>query len=468
MADPETATRPTLPAAWRRLLVIGLGTSGQAVIAALASEAPYIDVVVVDERDDAVEAAARARALGAEVHLGEDPLGWIDDVDVVVPSPGVSEHAPSLRAAMERGIPIVSEPELGIRLAPRRLVVISGTNGKTSVTELVTAMLVEAGQTAHACGNIGEPVTTVALASAPDDVLVAELSSFQLRFCQTLRPEVGVLLNLADDHLDWHGSIAAYGHAKSLMWQAQGQDDWAVVNADDAAVRGLATVAHSSVATFTLTDRRPDGVGAHVVDGQLLIRLEDGTDQPLLDIAELPSAAPHLVANVAAAALAAILIGADLEAAARAALAFRPGRHRLEVVAEVDGITFVDDSKATNPHACAAALGSFSSVVWIAGGIAKGVDLNVLAPHLGNVRAAFLIGTSAAELSAVCARAGVEGTDVGDLAAAVSRAAAVAQPGDAVLLAPACSSFDQFRDYRDRGDQFAAHARSVVAARSSS
>jgi UDP-N-acetylmuramoylalanine--D-glutamate ligase len=448
----------------RRALVVGLGASGRAAIRILT--AAGVEVVVAEQRPDH-PAAAALTAAGIMVHAGRPAVEALDDaIDLVVPSPGVPEGAPVLHAAAVRGIPVWSEPELGLRRHPRELLAVTGTNGKTSTTELLAAMLVADGRDVRACGNIGTPVCEAAADAPPDAVLVAELSSFQLRFAGQLRPRVGVLLNLAPDHLDWHPDLAAYGAAKARLWEAQQPGDWAVANADDPATLTLRDRhAHAGRAAFSGTGAVTLGVG--VEDGVLVARLPGGpAASALLAVTELPAPhAPHLIANVAAAATAALLAGASVDAVGAAARGFRPGRHRLEVVAtDPRGVRYLDDSKATNVHAATAALRAVGSAVWIAGGLAKGVDLAPLADELTGVHDAVVIGTAADELALVCERAGVPAHRAPTIEAAVALAAELARPGDDVLLAPACASFDQFASYAERGERFAAAARAAAAA----
>jgi UDP-N-acetylmuramoylalanine--D-glutamate ligase len=459
MATPSTAApNPEPLAGVRRALVVGLGASGRAAIAVL--QAAGVEVVVVEERADHPAAAALT---GVTVHLGRPALEVLDaTIDLVVPSPGVPEGAPVLRAAAARAVPVWSEPELGLRLHPHPLVAVTGTNGKTSTTELLGAMLAADGRDVRACGNIGTPVCEAAASAGPDTVLVAELSSFQLRFAGRLRPQVGVLLNLAPDHLDWHPDLAAYGAAKARLWEAQQPGDWAVANADDPLTLMLRD-RHAPAGRAAFSGTGPVPVGVGVEDDTFVAWLPHGVT-PLLAVADLPAPrAPHLVANVAAAATAALLAGAAPEAVVRAARGFRPGRHRLEVVAtDPRGVRYLDDSKATNVHAATAALRSVGSAVWIAGGLAKGVDLAPLADELGAVHDAVLIGTAADELALVCDRAGVAAHHAPSIEAAVALAARLARPGDDVLLAPACASFDQFAGYAERGERFAAAARAAA------
>jgi UDP-N-acetylmuramoylalanine--D-glutamate ligase len=444
----------------RRALVIGLGVSGRAAADLLT--AIGVEVTVVEDRADHPGLEA-ARAAGLRVVTGE-ARPPVQDVDLVVPSPGVPESAPVLREAAERGVPVWSEPELAWRHRPLRLLAITGTNGKTSVTELVAAMLAADGRAAVACGNIGTPMSAVVGSLDEGTVLVAELSSFQLRFVHRLRPEVAALLNLADDHLDWHDDTAAYHRAKARIWRAQGADDWAVVALDDpvaAALRDRWAPGRRADVTL-LGPPPPNGVG--VAEGRIVADLP-AYRGPVVALADLRLDAPHHRANVAAAAAVALLAGVDVTAVAEAARTFHPGRHRLELVAEEHGVRYVDDSKATNVHAAAAALRSADRIVWIAGGLAKGADLDVLTDHLGAVRHAVLIGEAADALAEVCARADVPSQHAGSMEEAVAAARSMAAPGDTVLLAPACASFDQFSGYADRGERFAAAARSLTTGR---
>lgn len=454
---------PALPGIVRAL-VIGTGRSGLAATRALVDHG--VRVTVVDEAR-APAGAAAIRDTGATLHTGVDPREHLHDVDLLVPSPGVPEGAAVITTALGRGLPVWSEPELGLRLAPRRLVAVTGTNGKTSVTELTSRVLLAGGIDAVACGNIGTPVTEAAAEAHPDAVLVAELSSFQLRFAHRLRPEVGLLLNLAADHLDWHADLESYGEAKARIWQAQGPGDWGVANRDDPATQTLADrFVGGGRATFS-GDGPVVGTGVGVEDAVLVADTPDFSG-PLLPVDELAVDAPHHRANIAAAATAALLAGVPADAVAMAARAFHPGAHRLELVADVDGVRFVNDSKATNVHAAAAALRSAPSIVWVAGGLSKGVALSALADELAAVRHAVLIGTAAPELAEVCARAGVPAEQAPSIEDAVVAAARAARPGDTVLLAPACASFDQFSGYAQRGERFGAAVRALPGATSAS
>ncbi len=450
--------RPTAPglSGVRRALVVGLGSSGLAAIHLLLGQ--DVTVVAVDEAHDH-PGADEARNAGATVVLDRPAVDLLDDaIDLVVPSPGVPERAPVLQRAAAAGISVWSEPELGLRAFPHRLLAITGTNGKTSTTELVAAMLAAADVPAVACGNIGRPCSDAAARTPADTVLVAELSSFQLRFAETLRPTVGVVLNVADDHLDWHGDAAAYGRAKARIWIGQTADDWAVANADDPTTVSLRD-RHAPGRHAAFSGTRPVATGVGRRDDRLVVTDPAGEVTDLLAVGDLTSQAPHHVANVAAAATLAVLAGIDHAPIVEVARTYHPGMHRFETVAIIDDVRYVNDSKATNVHAAAAALGAADDIIWIAGGLSKRVDLAPLGEHLGHVRAAVLIGSAADELAMICHRAGVPAERAGSMEDAVRRARALARPGGTVLLAPACASFDQFRDYADRGARFAAAVR---------
>jgi len=447
-------------------LVVGLGVSGAAAAEALHAAGAHVRVVEPGHGRTLEARAARLAAQGVEVAREDtDVPALLAGRTLVVPSPIVPPSAPLLRAARDRGLAVWSEPELAWRLSGgrTRLLAVTGTNGKTTTTELLAALL-----RAPAGGNIGTPLTTLLPGPDAPPLVVAELSSFQLWFTETLAPEVGVVLNLAPDHLDWHGSFVAYAAAKARVWRAQAPDQLAVVNAQDPETLGLVQ-AHpppGRVQAFTTAAEadggaEPPAAAVWVADGTVWARPADGSGPAaLLPAADLALAGAHNLANVAAAVTAALAAGAAVESLAAPLAAFRAGGHRLETVARAGGVTWVDDSKATNPHAAAAALRSYPSVVWIAGGLDKGVAFDALAPLLpGRVRAAVTIGTAGPTIAALARGAGVAAIEAGTMDEAVRVAALTARPGDTVLLAPACSSFDQFADYRARGDAFAAAAR---------
>ncbi len=429
-------------------VVVGLGVTGRAVTRLLRGEGWR--VTVVEDRPDGATAQA-VSDLGASLGTVADVAG----ADVVVPSPGVGPAHPVHAAAAAARVTVVSEIELAWRAAVeagRVLVAVTGTNGKTTVTTLVASMLVESGRTAVAAGNIGLPL--VEAVGRDVDVVVAEVSSFQLQYVDGFRPSVAVWLNMAEDHLDWHPDMDHYAGAKARIWANQGGDDVAVANADDATVAKAAASAPGRIVTFGL------GQGDYrVVDGALCT--PDG--QRILSTAELPRALPHDLANALAATAAATAAGADLDGCRVALAGFTGLPHRLELVGEVDGVRYYDDSKATTPSSVLAALRSFDSVVLIAGGRNKGLDLSVLAAEADRVRAVVAIGEAAPDVEAAF-RGAAPASTAPTMAAAVEEARRAARPGDAVVLSPGCASFDWYGSYAERGEDFARAVRQHVVA----
>ena len=426
-----------------RALVVGLAVTGEAVARQLMRRGT--DVVAVD---DTPTDSIRRRAVELGLRLVERPdsdaLGrLLDDVDLVLPSPGVPAHHPVFAAARARGLRVWSEFELASRWSSIPLVAITGTNGKTTVTTLVTDMLAAAGRSVVAAGNTDIPLVDVLDRNL--DVIVVEASSFRLQFTETFRPAVGVWLNLAEDHLDWHPSMSDYTQAKARIWVNQRADDVAVVNADDPAVVEASRSARSSVVTFGLAE------GDYHVDAGALVG-PDGV--AIVALSELPRSLPHDLSNALAAIAAARAAGASDTACRSVLMSFRVLPHRVSLVRDIGGVRFYDDSKATTPASVLAAVRGFDSVVLIAGGRNKGLDLSVLGQSVPPVKAVVAIGDSAADVAAAFAgRVPVAEADSMD--AAVKAAAAVAVPGDAVLLSPGCASFDWYTSYARRGDDFA-------------
>jgi UDP-N-acetylmuramoylalanine--D-glutamate ligase len=432
-----------------RLVVIGFGVTGRAV-SRWAVAAGY-EVHVFDDRADAalVEAGRQAGVAVEPV-----PSGRLDarlrGADLVVPSPGVPAGHPILQAALNLGLPVHSEIELAWRASlehpASRLLAITGTNGKTTVTTLVQAILERSGLSALAAGNIGLPL--IDAVAAGRRFVVAEVSSFQLQFTERFRPAVSCWLNLAPDHLDWHPDLAHYAAAKCRVWANQGEGDQAVYNADDPTV-----AAHSA--------HIPPGAErlAFSTAGPAAFSLAGGTitgpgGEPVVDVAELPRSLPHDVANALAAAAVATAAGASLGACREALVRTGPLPHRIELVTSAAGVDWYDDSKATTPASVLAAVAGFPSVVLIAGGRNKGLDLSVLSGAVPPVRAAVAIGEAAAEVEASLGPL-VPTVMAASMDHAVAAAASLARPGDAVVLSPGCASFDWYRSYAERGDDFA-------------
>lgn len=431
----------------RSALVLGLGVTGRAVTDALIARG--VSVVVVDEHPtDAIRAEAASRGVELVESPSESDLArLVTGCDLVVPSPGIAETHPVFAIADAAGVALESEFDLADRWDDRPIVAITGTDGKTTVTTLVTAMLVASGVRAVACGNTETPLVE-AIADPESEVFVVEASSFRLATTRWFRPSVAVWLNFAPDHLDAHESLASYESAKASIWaHLDPERGVAIASATDPVV--LAN-RNPDVTTVTFGGRGTDA-DATIRDGYLC--LPDRT--PLVRIEELPRRFPHDITNALAASTAASAAGATVDGICRTLRAFRGLHHRVERVGEVSGIVWFDDSKATTPHAVISALAAFDSVVLIAGGRNKGLDLGVLATRVPPVRAVVAIGESAEEISDVFADrcdVHVVTTTIGD---AVDVAASIAVPGDVVLLSPGCTSFDWFGSYGERGDRFA-------------
>ncbi len=383
-----------------------------------------------------------------------------EGADLVVTSPGLRPSTPLLQNAEAAGIPVWGEVELAWRLRPagQEWLAITGTNGKTTTTQMLGAILATAGLPAATAGNIGAPLVEVALgglgggAGVPE-VLAVELSSFQLHYTHTLAPRAGAVLNLAADHLDWHGSMQAYAADKARVWGPAGAATTAVVNADDPGV--VALRGGEPALTFGLA-----GAGITIVDGYLVDEALGGGRMARVDALGVPGS--HNVANALAAAALARAYGVAPDVIGAALTGFRLGPHRNELVTTVQGVAYVNDSKATNPHAAAASLGAYLSVVWIAGGLNKGLAFDELvAISAAHLRAVVLIGRCADELAEAIARHApkIPVSRAASMDDAVVAAAALARGGDTVLLAPAAASMDMFRDYAARGEEFAAAAR---------
>ena len=404
----------------RRVLVIGLARSGTAAAEALAVRHAH---VVGYDRAESLE-LGRLRALGVEVHLGREEETLLTGTDLVVKSPGVPGETPLVTGARRRGIPVWSEIELGVRLLPNPLLGVTGTNGKTTTSELLGAVFRADGRPVEVAGNVGRPLTGLVGALTPDSWIVCELSSFQLEDVETLRPRVAVLLNLEPDHLDRHGTFEWYADTKLRIFEAQTEDDTAVVPRGFGAVPGAAR------------------------------RVEFRSDDPLPAEPLIPGT--HNRENAAAATAAARAVGIADDEIAEALRTFPGVPHRIEPVRELRGVRYVNDSKATNVAAAKRALASFpgSRLHVILGGRGKNEPYAPLAEAFRPGDRAYLIGEAAGEIGRALDDAAVPSVQAGDLASALEAATAVAEPSDVVLLSPACASFDQFHDFEARGDAF--------------
>src|SRR5215211_7262013 len=446
------APRPPLPPG--PFLIVGLARSGRAagrVLRALGEQVIGCDAGAVDPA-----VAGELEAAGVAVHGSSDGVGLLDGVGTLVKSPGVPLEAAVVRAARARGMAVIGELELGWRLVSNELIAITGSNGKTTTTELVGQIHREAGLPVAVAGNVGTPLTSLAGALDAGAVVVCEASSFQLEDTLAFAPEAAVLINLAPDHLDRHGSFDAYRDAKLRIFANQEPDALAVVPAGLAHAGAARRIEFASplAAGAELAAAAPDLV---VRDGRLVWR-----DQPFAAVDQIRLRGLHNLENAIAAAAVTLARGIAPEAVRAALASFAGVAHRLEEVARVDGVLYVDDSKATNVAAAVAGIRSFAGGVHaILGGRGKGEDYAPLAAAVRErCRAAYLIGEESARLQAALATAGVALHECGDLERAIAAARAAARPGDVVLLSPACASYDQYSSFEQRGDQFKALVRS--------
>lgn len=425
-----------------RVLVLGAAISGVAA-ARLARNLGW-SVVVYDQRSEPLPALT---AQGIPAVSGEWDSKYLEDVDLVVTSPGVPESSRPISEAIRAMIPVWSEIELAWRQLSVPVVAITGTNGKTTVTSLIAEMLAESGRRAAPLGNIGTPLSDAVGRSL--DVAVVEVSSFQLRFTESFRPDVAVVTNVAPDHLDWHGTFDRYVEAKRHIVARQRREDVVVFDVDDRGATGL--VAGAAAHKIEVSGRHLPTSGYGVDEGRLVLGATS------VDTADLAVTGPAFLFDLAAAAAAASQMGATSKAISSVARNYVPAPHRRTTIMVRGGVTYVDDSKATNPHAALASISSFESVVLIAGGLAKGLDVAPLAAH-PNVHTVVAIGESAPVLLEA---AGVRGVPAESMKDAVATATRRAKPGDVVLLAPGCASFDMFADYGRRGDAFAEALRAL-------
>jgi len=435
----------------RSVIVFGAGVTGSSTARFLESAGARVMVI-----DESPATDARSDLSGID----------FDNYDLAIASPGWKLNQPLIEITRQAGIEILSEIDLAWRLrcelAPdQRWLGITGTNGKTTTVQMAAAMLREAGRSVKACGNVGDPVVDAVLAR-DSEFLVIELSSFQLAWSHELELSAGVILNIADDHLDWHGDFDAYASAKFKLAQLSGT---LIANADDKAIRRRLGAVTNRLITYTLNTPAPHQLG--LVENLAVDRaFISGDAQALFELSDVQPAVPHNVANALAAAALVRSVGVTGDSIAAALRNFKIDHHRLETVRVKDGITWIDDSKATNPHAALAALRSQLKSIWIAGGLSKGADMNELVrAGTSRMKCAILIGTDAPVIEAALrthapsipiTRIDDELAGIELMRKVVAVAASQAAPGDTVLLAPACASMDRFKNYGERGDLFAA------------
>jgi UDP-N-acetylmuramoylalanine--D-glutamate ligase len=427
-------------------VVVGLGVSGFAAARALLDLGGTVRVTDAMS-DAAIEARAEElRSAGAEVETGGHELAQ-RPADVAIVSPGIAPTSPVVRDLRTGGARVIGEIELAWTLARCDFLAVTGTNGKSTTTALLAQILGTAGIPSAAAGNIGTPLVDVVRALPANGAVAAEVSSFQLETIERFSPRVAVVLNIAEDHTDWHGSFDAYVRAKARITECQRHEDVLVCNGEDALAMSIAAQTRARVVPFFVSHAPADGAG--IENGRVLWRRS-----PVMEVSDVPLPGVSGLQDAIAAAAAALEYGVGPHNVVEAVRAFVPLDHRLQVIAERDGVTYIDDSKATNPHATVSAVEGLGDVVLIAGGRAKGIDLRPLGGAAPPVRAVVALGEAAAEVEQA-----FQGLAVTERAAsmreAVARARRHARPGGSVLLSPGCASLDMYKDYAARGRDFA-------------
>lgn len=456
--------------------VVGLSKTGEAVARALLGRG--VQVRIIEEfysPETMVEMRQSLEEAGCDVFTGTGPgsgVAAIAGCSLLVTSPGVSAHSQILTAAAANDIEVWSEIELAYRILETKrasgdsskLVAITGTNGKTTVVSMITEIATADGFKAIACGNIGYPLVDAVTNAVPDTLFVAEVSSFQLHFTRRFKPDIAVLLNFAPDHMDWHADLEEYARAKGKIYLNQTTGDCAVWNAGDGEVRRIAE------ASMTADVMRVPFVASEVLKGAVCVHgqsIVSPAGEGMISLDALPDRNVPTVENALAACAVMYSLGISSEAIARGIEGFKSPSHRIETVRAAGGIEFVDDSKATNPHASRSAIASFASVVLIAGGYNKGLDLREIHGYgddsvLGRIKAVVAIGDAAAAVTEAFRDTAIPTSEAVDMVSAVERAVAIAVPGDVVLLSPGCASFDAYSNYAERGDDFKSAVASLL------
>ncbi len=475
MTDLESLDRHS---SWSdvRAVVVGIGVSGFAAADTLVHLGAQVVVLAESGTDAQREKGTLLEMLGASVRIGADATASLpEDVDVVVTSPGVPPTAPLITQATERGVPVWGEVELAWRLRdperPGAWLCVTGTNGKTTTVQMLDAVLKAAGLNSVACGNVGLPIVEAVMDPEPYAVYAVELSSFQLHYTSSMSPHASAVLNVAEDHLDWYSSFDDYAADKGRIYhQAQAACVYNVADpVTEALVRDADVVEGARAVGFTLGTPALGMVGLveDVLADRAFIEEREHSAAELCTVADLASPAPHFVANALAAAALARSVGVPTSAVRDGLRSFVPDGHRIASLGEVDGVTYVDDSKATNPHAAASSLQAYDHVVWVAGGLAKGATFDDLVSRVRDrLRGVVLLGRDRRVIADALSRHApdvpvieVEDGDTSVMDRVVGAAADLAQPGDTVLLAPGCASMDMFANYGARGDAFAESVR---------
>ena len=433
----------------KKISVIGMGKTGIATAEVLS---PYNDVTIFDSKE--LPIPPNLQELPLKFHLGDPLYTGAEEADLIIISPGVPKTEPFVPRALALNVPIRSEIEIAYKLCKAKIIAVTGTDGKSTTVSLISHILQMGGKRAIAAGNIGIPFISVAPSTTPEEIVVLEVSSYQLEWIEEFRPNIGIILNISADHLERYSSLDEYALTKMRLFENQGEGDLAILNRDDATLMRLSNIIHSKLLFFSLSPF--EGEGVFFSQGEIHIKLnEENFSFPL---PETSLEGKHNLQNMLSASLASFLAGASLENISQALSTFKPLEHRTERIGYYKGALFINDSKATNPHATSKALSSLSSpVILIAGGRFKdGADYEGLfRENKSKIKALILIGEASSRLECIARIEGIKNIyREKDLEGAVKRAIDIVSPGDIVLFSPACSSFDMFSDFEERGRRF--------------
>jgi UDP-N-acetylmuramoylalanine--D-glutamate ligase len=443
----------------KKIIVVGLGRSGRAAARLLLSEGAIVLGTDLKPREQLAPDLGEVEESGLSLALGGNPIEVMKDADCLIVSPGVPESSTLIQEARHRDIPVIGEIEFAyLFLENNPIVAVTGTNGKTTTAAMLGEIFKESGKSVWVGGNMapGEPLSEIALKTSREDIIVAEVSTFQLESIERFRPKVGVLTNITPDHLDRHPDFESYARLKARLFENQTPEDWAVLNADDKTIISISHDILSRKVWFSHNQVPPEGVG---LEGESLFSSMGGQRVHLLKTGELKVRGMHNVDNAMAASAAALALGIRGEAIRKALSRFRGAPHRLEEVARIHGVLYVNNSMCTNPAAGASSLEAFEEpVVLIAGGKEKGLDLTPFYEVIQRrAKAVILIGENAGKMKIDLTRRGFKASiPAGTMEEAVKLASNQALEGDVVLLSPGCASFGQFTDFMDRGEQFKA------------
>lgn len=433
---------------YHHILVLGLAKSGTSAANLLLANGKKVRINDMNAKKNDTE-VIHLKELGADIILGHHPASVLDDIDIIVKNPGIPYDLPLIIEAEKRNIPIITEIELAGRLLKEQIIGITGSNGKTTTTTLVTQMLEKSNQPVKMAGNIGIVASDIAQKLTKDEHLILELSSFQLLGTLTFKPHIAMLLNINEAHLDYHKTMDNYKQSKFNIFAHQTSEDYLVYNADDEIVTEGVKKAASTLVPFSTKHRVLNGAWVDEVSVYF-------KDEKIIDIKDIALVGKHNLENILAAICATKLSGGTNESICDVLTTFTGVKHRLQYVDKINGRLFYNDSKATNILAAQKALQSFKQpVIWLAGGLDRGNEFDELLPYLNHVKAMVLFGETACKLKKLGQKAGIHTIELVDsMNDAVHKAYSLSEKGDLLLLSPACASWDQYRTFEERGDMF--------------